>query len=137
MIWLRLRSLADRAQGEGGARVSVSISDIPEMSAGVTTGLYRIAREALLNAVYHAAAQDIRMTLTEADSAGERAARLHVDDDGVGFDDTRPSGEYEHYGRVMMSEQATLIGGTFALASTPGRGTHIEVIVPLGRKKDA
>lgn len=132
-----LRSLADRAQGQGRARVSVSIADIPEMSASATTGLYKIAREALLNSVYHAAAQDIQMRLTEVDSAGERAAHLHVDDDGVGFDDTRPSGEHDHYGRVMMSEQATLLGGTFSLASTPGRGTHIEVIVPLGADEDA
>jgi signal transduction histidine kinase len=132
-----LRSLADRAEGQGRARISVSITDIPDISSGVTTGLYKIAREALLNSVYHAAAERIRLTLTEVDSAGRRAARLYIDDDGVGFDDTRPSGEYEHYGRVMMAEQATLIGGTFSIDSALGRGTHVEVVVPLGTREVA
>jgi amino acid transporter/signal transduction histidine kinase len=127
-----LHSLADRAEGQGPARISVSIADVSDLSLGATTGLYMIAREALLNSVHHAAAARIQMTLTEVDSAGHRAARLQIDDDGVGFDDTRPSGENDHFGTMMMAEQATLIGGTFSIDSLPGRGTRVDVVVPLG-----
>ena len=128
-----LRSLADRA-GHGEAAVKVSIDEIAGLSDAVTTGLYKIAREALLNAIHHASAREIGITLVDVTSAGRTAARLLVEDDGVGFvveperDGGRDGG---HYGTVMMEEQATLIGATMSIDTEPGSGTRVEVVVPL------
>ena len=123
-----LRSLADRV-GQGQAAVTVSIEEIPGLSDVVTTGLYRIAREALLNALHHASAQRIGITLVDARATRQATARLLVEDDGVGFDCARRQTEEGHYGTVMMEEQAMLIGATMAIDTGPGRGTRVEVVV--------
>jgi amino acid transporter/signal transduction histidine kinase len=124
-----LRSLADRA-GQGQASVKVSIEEIAGLSDTVTTGLYKIAREALLNALHHASARQIDITLVDATSSGRTTARLLVEDDGVGFVAAEhPDGG--HYGTVMMEEQATLIGATMSIDTEPGCGTRVEVVVPL------
>ncbi len=57
--------------------------------------------------------------------------RLAVEDDGVGFDMNGPYSAGDHFGAIMMDEQATLIGGTLAIFSAPGHGTRVEVMVPL------
>ena len=124
-----LRSLADRA-GQGQTAVSVSIEEIAGLSDVVTTGLYRIAREALLNALHHASARHIAISLADAAAAGRPSARLLVEDDGVGFDCHHRQASESHYGTVMMEEQATLIGATMSIVAEPGRGTRIEVLVP-------
>jgi len=124
-----LRSLAGRA-GEHQAAIDVSIEGEAELSDAVTTGLYKIAREALLNAQHHAAARRIAISLAPATRAGHRSTRLLIEDDGVGFAvDGRPEGG--HYGTVMMEEQATLIGGALTIDSRRGHGTRVEVVVPL------
>ena len=124
-----LRSLAARA-GHGQAAVSVSIEEIDGLSDAVTTGLYKIAREALLNSLHHASARRIDITLVDVASPGRTSARLLVEDDGVGFvAGGHPDGG--HYGTVMMEEQATLIGATMSIDTEPGCGTRVEVVVPL------
>jgi amino acid transporter/signal transduction histidine kinase len=124
-----LRSLADRA-ADDQATVDVSIEGDADLSDAVTTGLYKIAREALMNALHHADARRIGISLVPAARGEHRSARLLIEDDGIGFAvDDRPEGG--HYGTVMMEEQATLIGGALTIDSRPGRGTRVEVVVPL------
>jgi signal transduction histidine kinase len=125
-----LRSLAERV-GQGQAAVTVSIEEIAGLSDVVTTGLYRIAREALLNALHHASARQIAITLVDARATEQATARLLVEDDGVGFDCARRQTDEGHYGTVMMEEQAMLIGATMAIDTGPGRGTRVEVVVPV------
>jgi amino acid transporter/signal transduction histidine kinase len=126
-----LRSLAERTH-DGRARVAVSIDDVAGLSEAVTTGLYKIAREALTNALHHADARRIGISLARAPARGHGGALLVVEDDGVGFvaDALRDGG---HYGTVMMTEQATLIGATLSIDSQPGHGTRVEVVVPPSR----
>ncbi|MGO8685089.1 MAG: amino acid permease [Thermoleophilia bacterium] len=128
-----LRSLAERAGNQGQAHASAAIAEIPDMGEAVTIGLYKIAREALLNSVHHAAAEQIWLHLAEVRSSGRRAVQLLVEDDGVGFDHREPDVRGGHYGMVMMEEQATLIGGALTITSRPGRGMRVEVVVPLVR----
>jgi signal transduction histidine kinase len=66
----------------------------------------------------------------EVDISRERVASC-VADDGSGFD---PDGvrTADSGGLRAMSERATLVGATFDLSSAPGRGTTIEVSIPLG-----
>ena len=124
-----LRSLADRAGRRPGAGRACRSKAIAGLSDAVTTGLYKIAREALLNALHHADARRIDITLVDVAPGRRRSARLLVEDDGIGFVDGRPDGG--HYGTVMMEEQATLIGAAMSIDTEPGRGTRVEVVVPL------
>jgi signal transduction histidine kinase len=88
--------------------------------------LFRITQEALENAVRHAAATRIEITLRAVD----RRIELVVADDGRGFDcdsvgaDGRPS-----WGLTLMRERALAIGATLAVESRPGRGTRIHLEV--------
>jgi two-component system NarL family sensor kinase len=96
----------------------------------IENGLYRMAQEALTNALSHAAASHILLRLETV----PHHLHLLIEDDGQGFDaDTcdPPRGSLEHYGLVGMNERARLLGGTFRLESEPGEGTRIVVDIPL------
>jgi signal transduction histidine kinase len=62
-------------------------------------------------------------------SADGDAIRLSIEDDGIGFEvDTVAQGR--GIGLMGMRERASLVGGSFALDSAPGRGTRVTVRVP-------
>jgi two-component system, NarL family, sensor kinase len=91
----------------------------------VEAGLYRIAQEALTNAVRHARPGSV---LTELDLSPERV-RLVVQDDGPGFEPRAiPTGRY---GLIGLNERVRLLGGALQLESSPGEGTRVQVDVPL------
>lgn len=79
---------------------------------------YRIAQEAVTNALRHAAASRIRVTLERRDGR----LVLQVADDGGGFDAGRPQGAI---GLLGMRERAELAGGMLAIQSRPGDGTRV------------
>lgn len=91
----------------------------------VEAGLYRIAQEALTNAIRHGAPAAIQADL----SLSADQARLVVQDDGHGFDaHAIPSGRY---GLIGLNERVRLLGGSLQLESSPGEGTRVQVDVPL------
>ncbi|HZV82735.1 MAG TPA: ATP-binding protein [Geobacteraceae bacterium] len=101
----------------------------PRLRTDKETAIFRIAQEALNNAVKHSGAKMITVSLEEV----EGQIRLHVVDDGVGFDsDARHgSAKRQSWGLVIMRERAESVGGSFSVASVPGSGTAI--IVEMGR----
>ncbi len=92
--------------------------------------LFRIAQEAIQNALKHAEATRIDVGLSQRGGT----VVLTVTDDGRGFDDSKAAGAAEsHFGLLGMRERAAGIGAAFRLASRPGKGTTIEVTAPLGQ----
>jgi signal transduction histidine kinase len=96
------------------------------LAVPVENNLLRIGQEALTNAVKHGQATHIEVYLRY----GDDAFRLRVSDNGGGFDAgaAPPTG---HYGLVGMRERAAEMGATLDVRSSAGRGTVIEVTVPL------
>ena len=90
----------------------------------VEIALYRIAQEAVHNALKHSGASRIEINIA-CDSG---ALVLSVTDDGVGFDPAQSSGK--GLGFISMIERARTVGGQFAAASRQGE-TRIEVRVPV------
>lgn len=89
--------------------------------------VYRIGREALLNAFRHARARTVDL---ELDYAPNRL-RLHVRDDGAGINpQVASSGTDGHWGIAGMRERAEKIGARFTIRSRHGAGTEIELTVP-------
>ncbi len=91
--------------------------------------LYRIAQEALNNAVRHAQASRMGVELTFADEA----ITLQVWDDGVGFavpDQFHNLSRNGHFGLLGMHERAQAAGGRLTITSAPGRGTTVTVMLP-------
>jgi signal transduction histidine kinase len=91
--------------------------------------VYRIAREALINAFKHSRASKIEVELTY-----DRARiSLRIRDNGVGIH--RPilsEGKKGHWGLSGMRERAQTIGAQLRVWSNPGAGTEIELSVPAG-----
>ena len=108
-------------------RVDVRLELVLDEHADATSewrdALIRIARESVGNAVRHGGASTVRLTLSG------RPARLHVEDDGSGFDPSAPRSPHS-FGLRSMRERAESLGGTFTIASTPGGGTRVVVTLP-------
>ena len=95
---------------------------IPE--AATATHLYRIAQEAISNAIKHGQAKHIAVHLAQT----EAGTMLEVTDDGVGLPDPLPAGR--GMGLRIMAHRATMIGGTFAVCRSVAGGTVVTCIVP-------
>ncbi|PYQ54604.1 MAG: hypothetical protein DMF53_29230 [Acidobacteria bacterium] len=99
----------------------------PPLPPAVEVGLYRIAQEALQNALRHGDASRVLLRL----EAPPGRIRLTVQDDGRGFTIGGSSGTGSHFGLVGMRERARLLGGSFQIESSPGAGTRITADIPL------
>jgi signal transduction histidine kinase len=87
---------------------------------------YRVAQEALTNAMRHASAEGVKVT---AIGAG-RMVRVIVEDDGIGFDPAAVG--HRSLGLAGMRERMALAGGLLSIDSGPGRGTCVVAEVPVG-----
>jgi signal transduction histidine kinase len=119
-----------RRQSQGnGALVRVDGDrSAPRLDRDTELTLLRIAEEAITNAITHAHAGSVEVSL--ARSPGR--VRLTISDDGVGFDPAGPKapGAEGHWGLTIMHERALAIGGTLAVDSRAGGGTRVTVVVP-------
>ena len=105
--------------------VLCELGSIPSaLPPAVEVGLYRIAQEALQNALRHAAASRILIRL----EASPEMMRLTIEDDGRGFVIGEAGGRF---GLVGMQERARLLGGSFRVESSPGSGTRVTTEIPF------
>jgi ligand-binding sensor domain-containing protein len=110
----------------GGAHLKLAVEKLAEaLPAYVEYNLLRIAQEAILNAVKHAGARTIEVTL----QALPDALRMAVRDDGSGFVTGTPTSD--HFGLVGMKERAKEIGADLRVVSEPQMGTTIVVDFPV------
>ena len=92
--------------------------------------IFRVGQEATLNAVKHASAKKLSLKLAYK----SRDVTLTVSDDGSGFRVEQAFGAYAgRWGLLGMRERAERIGATLVIRSAPGRGTKVELRVPVSR----
>ncbi len=105
--------------------------DVPPTTEAVPPAiasvLYRVAQEALTNAVRHGSPRSIEVCL----QVDGRAATVEVADDGDGFEATTATRNSSGLGIFSMRERVALVDGVFDLVSGPGRGTRVRATVPL------
>jgi PAS domain S-box-containing protein len=117
---------ANLTQREGIA-VKYESHNVPTtLPRDVALCLYRIAQEALRNIAKHAKTTEAYVALVGTDDA----IRLSVWDDGVGFDPAQIH-KKPGLGLASMEERVRLIRGRLSIQSDPGKGTSIEVWVPV------
>ena len=124
-----VRSWAKDYAGQSGIPLAIDTPDeIPGLPPGAAIGLFRIAQEALTNAVRHANASAIRLSMrVEKDQV-----ILAVVDDGVGIAPRSNGADRPAHGLLAMRERAIALGGTAAIGSGPGgRGTEVKVTAPV------
>ncbi len=115
--------------GSGAAKIEISVSGTAvQLPSAVQHHLLRIAQEAITNAVRHAGPTTINVRL----EFREDAVYLCVTDKGAGF---APTEVFEknvgHFGLRGLRGRAAKIGGALRVESSPGKGTSIEIVVPL------
>ncbi|MBB5933731.1 GAF domain-containing sensor histidine kinase [Streptomyces zagrosensis] len=116
----------DRAQN---AQVTFASQGVRALPSAQEEALLRVAQEALHNALRHAGAAHVEVTLARH---GDSGALLCVRDDGCGFDPSAVRRAGRHLGLVSMRDRAAAVGGALTVESAPGKGTVIEMEVPGG-----
>ena len=110
-----------------GIEVVLNVGDEPEVPLNLKEAMYRIAQEALHNAIKHARPSQIEVSLFQE---GDTLA-LDVCDDGIGFN---PRAVFPgHLGLRSMQERAAGTHGTLVINSDLGRGTAIHARLPLSK----
>lgn len=126
-----IRGYAVLAGGSHGRRVEVLAGELPSLDPERETLIYRVAQEAIGNALRHSGSGLVTVTLAQR----QRRVLLEVTDRGGGFDTGQPQGGV---GLTSMRERAALLGGTLTITSAQGKGTQVRLSVPVrAPKRDA
>lgn len=109
----------------------VTFTAVPEqitVPPTIALQLLRIAQEALTNVRKHAQAEEVDVRLRRMDGDLE----LTIIDDGRGFPNALPvERRYRSHGLSSMRERTESLGGILTVATQPGQGTRITVVVPV------
>jgi len=128
-----LESMAEKMRDTYGQNVIIQADQavVEKMDQGKQGVVFYIAEEAVNNARKHAEAVTIWVRLKPVE---EEVALLEIEDDGVGFNVGSVDTGYENrgsLGMVNMRERAELLSGLIKIDSVPGKGTRIQVYIPL------
>ena len=126
-----LQGFIAEAGRDSEVRFHTDIDEI-ELPAPIALLLYHIAREGVMNALKHAEASNLWISVKPD---GDEVTMV-LRDDGVGYDTSAPEPE-GHYGLTMMRERATVGGGSYTVTSAPGEGTTITVRFPTSWLQEA
>lgn len=120
-----LESLARSSAERFGWELHLDLAEeLNGLTPEVEHSLYRIVEEALRNAGDHASARRLDLSLRRVDSTLE----LTLADDGAGFT-YDPAALDDRFGLRGMHERARAIGGELSIASTPGQGTRLRLVL--------
>jgi len=100
---------------------------IPRLENSIETTLLRISQEALTNIARHAQASQAVLSL----QLDDKQVYLTIEDDGIGIPSLEGAKRPHSHGLKIMRERAEALEGTLSIHSAPGKGTKIEVIIPL------
>jgi len=128
-----LQSMADKMRETYDQNVLIEVQPeaVEHLEVGKQAVVFYIAEEAVNNARKHAEAAHIwvRLKLLQPD-----IAMLEIQDDGVGFNLAAVDATYDNrgsLGMVNMRERAELVNGFLHIESAEGKGTRIQVVIPL------
>jgi two-component system sensor kinase len=125
-----LRWYAEEVQGRAPIQIQVEVrGEAGPAPSAVSTALFRIAQEAITNAVRHSRGTCAKVGL----EYGPGAVRLWVEDNGRGFD-AGAEPQAGSWGLVGIEERARLLGGRLRVTSAAGQGARIEVTIPYAEE---
>jgi signal transduction histidine kinase len=125
-----LETAARHAMADSTAQfLFTTLGDRRRLPLTVETTALRVGREAVINAVNHAAPRSVSVTLEYS----RRSLAVLVVDDGKGIPAGAMDGAAagEHLGLAGMRDRAQRAGGTLEITSEPGRGTTIAMSLPI------
>lgn len=124
-----LRAMTDAVAETTDITLAATIEDINGLlPIDEEINVYRIVQEALSNVVRHSDAATASVTIRRTGSA----IQVSIVDDGRGFArDSRGRGPESSFGLSGMAERARILGGLLEISSEPGKGTRIDLAVPV------
>jgi len=125
-----LQQRLDAVERRSGVEVQLSIEEALELPRSIEEELFRIAMEALNNALKHANPTTVTVAIRKEEKREIPCIELSIIDDGVGFDPDMKDDE-GGLGLVSMKERIEKLGGELAILSAPGEGTQVKACVNL------
>ncbi|MRR31977.1 histidine kinase, partial [bacterium] len=128
-----LQSMAEKMKETYSQNVLVTVeeSGVKDLEVGKQGVIFYIVEEAVNNARKHARAEHIWVNLRPFE---KEMVLLEIRDDGVGFDVAAVNRAYDQrgsLGMVNLRERTELVNGVLDIKSTPGKGTRVQVYIPL------
>ncbi|MFD1989164.1 sensor histidine kinase [Paenibacillus nicotianae] len=120
-----LRELIRELQAKIPMEINLDMDDDLRLLKGVENHIFRIVQESLSNTLRHAKAERMEIRIVQkVDSV-----RVTLKDDGIGFElnETKQAS----YGLSTMRERTNELGGTIQYITAPGKGTRIEIVIPI------
>jgi len=105
--------------------ISLEMDDDLPLNKGVENHLFRMLQEAFSNTLRHAKATKMDIVLQRRGDT----VRLGIRDNGVGFD--VQARKHTSYGLASLQERVSELGGSLSIVSAPGKGTRIDIRVPI------
>jgi signal transduction histidine kinase len=121
-----IRSLAQLMSRVHHIEVDVVADGDPGLEGRVEHEVFRIVQEALTNAVRHARAASVTVSVLNDENL-----EVVVEDDGIGFDPEAQSSRGRRLGLTSMRDRASSLGGRLIITSSPGKGATVRLEVPL------
>ena len=128
--WLpAIRFLAESVSKRVNIPIHVDARVTERLPGPAETAIYRVVQEAINNAVKHAQARDIWISVARD---GQRLS-CSVRDNGVGFDvpALRSQRQRRGLGLTAMQERLNAVGGAVTIESAPGKGTELRISLPM------
>lgn len=122
-----LRQRLEAVERRSGVKGRLVVEQEKELPPTVEEGLYRIAQEALNNALKHSRATEVLLRL----SIGEELVELEVADNGIGFDLEKVIAKGGGMGLTNMRERAEKLGGSLKIQTAPDNGAAIDVRISI------
>ncbi|WP_186579142.1 sensor histidine kinase [Aquibacillus kalidii] len=122
-----IRKLIDELKQKCQIDFHIHIDEIEGLSETTEEHLFRIIQESLSNTLRHANASEVTVEIVKRNND----LFVHIADNGTGFDLESDQKKKTSYGLKTMKERSEEIGGSFAVRSNQGEGTHIDIRIPL------
>ena len=128
-----LQAMAEKMRETYNQNVIIGIDEklVEKLEMGKQGVIFYIVEEAVTNARKHANARTINVRLGQVEVG---ILLLEIADDGVGFDVKAVDKAYDKrgsLGMVNLRERTELVNGLLNIDSAPGKGTHVQVYIPL------
>ena len=128
-----LEAMATKMKETFNQNVVIDVDEklVEQLEMGKQGVIFFIAEEAVNNARKHAKAETIRVRLR---SLEQGLVLLEIQDNGVGFDVSAVTESYDQrgsLGMINLQERTELVNGLLHIESAPGKGTNVQVFIPL------
>jgi len=122
-----IKNLAKKASNGNGLQIEVQDYGLDErLDNALEISIFRMIQELITNAIKHAEASEINISLTNHDSL----LNIIVEDNGKGFD-AKVLPEKDGMGLKSIEKRIEHMEGTFEIDSSLGKGTNIIINIPI------